>query len=181
MKLVLQEGEKVSYKGSPNSKILVLWFLKSIFLALILMFFLSWVLAGLIFGFLFTGSVLVMMYAYVTSYIILLIIVFLYHVALRRTYKYHITTERVIFEGGILLRRIKNVPYHKITDVSISQNIFERALGLSKVNIHTAGTGMQKAEIQFVGLTDSEKPQSIIMKELRTFKSSKRHASTYSD
>ena len=74
-----------------------------------------------------------------------------------------------MFEGGILLRRVKSVPYHKITDVSVSQNILERILGISKLNIHTAGTGIPSPEIQFVGLTDPEMPQSIIMERLRAF------------
>jgi hypothetical protein len=43
-------------------------------------------------------------------------------------------------------------------------------LGISTVNVHTAGTGVQIPEIRFFGLNQPEVPQSIIVKELKAFK-----------
>jgi len=65
------------------------------------------------------------------------------------------------------------VPYHKITDVEMSQNIIERMIGISTLNIFTPGTGSirgtggQKAEISFVGLKDNETPAVTISKHLK--------------
>lgn len=181
MKVYLQKGEKTLYRATPKGKILVLWFFtRVIFYSFAISFLLNYVFIFLgIINFM-AGGAFAFAYNYLLVFVGIIILVFLYHVALRSTYKYYITDERVILEGGILLRKIKSVPYHKITDVSISQNILERVLGISKANVHTAGTGMQRPEIQFVGLINPERPQSIIVKELRAFKSS-RHASTYSE
>ncbi len=118
-------------------------------------------------------------------YIVLLIIIiiafaamgvifgFIYCSYLRSTYKYYITNNRCVFCGGIIRRVKRSVPYHKITDVEMSQNIIERMIGISTLNIFTPGTGSirgtggQKAEISFVGLKDNETPAVTISKHLK--------------
>ena len=172
MKVYLQEGEKVIYEGSPQPVILVLWFFKALLFSLFISFFINTFLTVLTADF---GSYA---FNYFIVFIPVLIIAFSYQIALRRSYHYYITNERVIFQGGIILRQLKNVPYHKITDVSIFQNIIERVLGISTLNVHTAGTGMQIPEIRFVGLIEPERPQLTIIKELKVFKTDKQQSAT---
>ncbi len=171
MKVYLQEEEKVIYEGYPQPVILVLWFFKALFFAVIISFFINTFLTVLTRNFTSYGI------NYFLVFIPVLVISFIYQIFLRRSYHYYITNERVIFQGGILLRQIKNVPYHKVTDVSIYQNIIERIIGISTLNVHTAGTGVQMPEIRFVGLYNPEKPHMFILKELKAFKSDKRHSS----
>ena len=112
------------------------------------------------------------------SGIVVMLLALIYCVSLRQTYVYYVTNQRCVFRGGIILRRERSVPYHKITDVEISQNIIERALGIPKVNVFTPGTGSttaspfggQRAEISFVGLRDSESPAATINQILKKFK-----------
>ena len=97
---------------------------------------------------------------------------------LRRTYVYYVTNQRCIFHGGILRRIERSVPYHKITDVEMSQNFIERMLGISSLKIFTPGTGSmmaspfggQRAEIAFVGLKDNETPATTINEIVRKFR-----------
>ena len=96
---------------------------------------------------------------------------------LRRTYVYYITNQRCVFHGGIIRRVERSVHYHKVTDVEMSQNIIERILGISTLNIFTPGTSsrgsdssFQKAEISFVGLKDNESPADTINGILRKFR-----------
>ena len=176
MKVYFQEGEKKLFQGKPESAVLVLWF----FRALMLAFFIPFLIVP--FFQVFSGTYWdnYLMY-YMLVFFPILIIAFIYQIYLLRSYNYYITDERVILEGGILLKKIKSVPYHKITDVSIFQNIIERLLNISTVNIHTAGTGMQIPEIRFFGMRNPEKPHSVVINELKAFKADKRQASTYSD
>lgn len=102
---------------------------------------------------------------------------FIYCVYLRRTYVYTITNRRCFFRGGILRRVQHSVPFHKITDVEMSQNILERMLGISSLGIYTPGTGSvgpnskcRTPEIAFVGLKDNETPAEIINKILSHYK-----------
>ena len=176
MKVYFQEGEKKLYEGYPEIAILVLWFFRALLFAFFVSFFIIPFFAAISNSF-FEN----MLFNYLIFFFPILIIAFLYQIALRRSYHYYITNERIILEGGILLKKIKSVPYHKVTDVSIYQNIIERALGISTLNIHTAGTGVQIPEIRFFGLRQPERPQIIIINELKAFKADKRQYSTYSD
>jgi len=176
MKVYFQEGEKKLYEGVPQPAILVFWFFRSLFIALFFSMFFTPFIRILIDSHSFDNWLI----TYFFMFIIILVLSFLYQIALRRSYHYYITNERIILEGGILLKKIKSVPYHKITDVSIFQNIIERMLGLSTLNIHTAGTGMQMPEIRFFGLAEPEKTQSIIVNELKVFKANPQ-AAAYHD
>ena len=107
----------------------------------------------------------------------LFLLVLIYCDFLRRTYVYSITNQRCVFHGGILKRVERSVYYHKVTDVERSQNIIERILGISTLNIFTPGTSSRvdnspfpKAEISFVGLKDNESPAETINGILRKFR-----------
>lgn len=91
------------------------------------------------------------------------ILIQIYLIYLRKTYRYIVTNRRCIFVGGILKRIERTVPYKKITDIQRSQNILERILGVWNVQVFTPGTAsMQigqakaKAELNFDGLLNSE-------------------------
>jgi len=176
MKVNLQEGERTLYKDYPQKAILVLWFFRSLAIALFIPFFI--VPFILMVNRSFMDNYLL---TYLMIFIPILIIVFAYHIALRRSYTFYITNERVILEGGILLRKIKSVPYHKITDVSIVQNIIERMLGISSLHVHTAGTGYQFPEIKFFSLANPEQSQFIIVKELKAFKADRSQSAAYNE
>jgi uncharacterized membrane protein YdbT with pleckstrin-like domain len=129
MKLLFQHGEKIYFKAGPHRNILYIWFLESVIFALVIGFllFLLVLIPTQLFA---AGNLTLLVLTYLGLFFFVLLIVFMYFVALRKSYKYHITQQRVIFEGGIFIKRIKSVPFHKITDVSISQNIVERAFGI---------------------------------------------------
>jgi len=99
------------------------------------------------------------------------ILIQIYLVYLRKTYRYIITNRRCIFVGGILKRIERTVPYKKITDIQRSQNILERILGIWNVQVFTPGTAsMQvgqaktRAELNFDGLLNSEDVYAAINK-----------------
>lgn len=68
---------------------------------------------------------------------------------------------------------MRAVPHHKVTDLEMGQNIFERMLNISTLSIFTPGTasmqqgGLQRAEIRFIGLKDSASPFSAISEILK--------------
>jgi putative membrane protein len=175
MKIYFQEGEKILYKSFPKNAILFLWFFRACLYAAIITFFLRVIYS--------VSYMISNMEKYEEDYFLLLIIfiiflgiAFAYEIALLRTYAFIITNERIIIAGGILLRKMKSVPYHKITDISITQNLIERLLGISSLNVHTAGTGTNRPEIRFFSLHNPERPQSILVKELRIFKTGSGHS-----
>ena len=169
MKLQFQQGEQIIYQSQPNKSLLFLWFFYSIVYTIIITIFsmpLLIMLRTTLFEFLFSPLIFIDFFVFV--------VIFWYHIALRKTYKYHITNERDIFEGGILIKKINSISYHKITDVSITQNIIERIVNIAKLNIHTAGTGTNMPEIQFIGLSEPEIPQTTINNQLRNIHTTNR-------
>lgn len=90
-----------------------------------------------------------------------------YSFFLRKTYKYTISDKTINFDGGILNKQFKSVPYHKITDVTKSQTIVQRMLGIYELHIQTAGAPYR--EISFEGLKNPDTPKSYIMKKISKF------------
>lgn len=182
---MLHEGEKILFQGKPEKSILVLWFFtKCLGFCFIVGFLILW--ASLFFGGIFQGAIKgqeqpsfwfiipTLIIALPTCFLISIV----YCIALRETYNYYVTNERCIFEGGIIVKKKRSIPYHKITDAEIYQNIIERILNIYRLNLFTPGTasmwgawGGQRAEIVFAGLKDAQKPEEIITNILKTYRS----------
>ena len=175
----VQDGEQIVHEFKPEKNILWIWlFTKCLSVGLAAGFAGVWV-----FGFwpmLGSDSDFAFSSAFIGAAVVglpCLGLALLYCRCLRRTYVYYITNQRCVFHGGILRRVERSIPYHKVTDVEMSQNIIERILCISTLNIFTPGTSsrgsnssFQKAEISFVGLKDNESPADTINGILRKFR-----------
>ena len=64
-------------------------------------------------------------------------------------------------------KRERSIPFNKITDFTVTQNLFEQILNLYNLRIQTAGAGYPQAEVSFVGLGDVNTPKSIISNKLK--------------
>ena len=183
MEIKLQEGEEILFKGTAEEKIFTMWIFTKVIPVCLIVAFIIFQLT-LVFGGLFFCSVRGQkeppFYLLPPLFIFLIHLTFIlamaYYQRLKETYKYYVTNQRCIFEGGIVVRRLRNVPFYKITDVEINQNIIERMLGIFSLKIFTAGTaslgspGFERAEIVFWGLKDAETPAGIIQGILRKYK-----------
>ncbi len=185
--IALNQGEQVLWEGRPSAAVFGVWFFtKALPFTIIFAFIVFWA-----FGF-FGGMFLVMtapradMNPFTLALPALLILgplCFLgglaYCWALRRTYRYAVTNQRVVFMGGLLVRRRRSVHYHKVTDVEVSQNILELLLGIRTLKLYTAGTSStfavpwgwgERAEITYPGLEDAQTPEQIVNNTLRTYR-----------
>lgn len=189
----LMEDEEMLIEIRPESNLLIIWFFTRCLsvgvLAWVLGFFIS-TLIGIMYEFAgeielvssgseFEGwSITAKLTIGSIAGLLGMVTAFIYCVYLKRTYIYTITNRRCVFSGGILRRVRHSVPYHKITDVEMSQNIVERMLGISSLGIYTPGTGSmtsggggRRPEIAYVGLKDNESPAEMINSILSKFKS----------
>ncbi len=183
MQINLQEQEEILFEGRPEKRIFFMWiFTRVIPVCLVAAFIILW--ATLFLGGIFFCAIKQHkeppFHLLPPLLILFLPIVFtlaiFYYKELKNTFRYYITSQRCVFKGGIFVRRLRSVPYHKITDVEINQNIIERILGLYSLKIFTPGTGsvglpgFEKAEIVFYGLKDAEAPARIIQDILKKYK-----------
>ena len=175
----LQEGEEMLHELRPERGILGIWFFTKVVPATLVTAILALV-GAIVFcnigGRPSEGRLLGAGIAGIVVVVGMLLLALLYCSGLRTTYVYYVTNQRCVFHGGILRTVERSVPYHKITDVEMSQNIVETALGISTLNIFTPGTGSvtgvggQRAELSFVGLKDHETPAETINNILRQYR-----------
>ena len=186
----LIHDEEVLHELRPEPKLLVIWFFTRCLPFAFAGAGISLMLLGVLFNSIdsthLVPTIINRTTLIIASFVIVfgpVVIAFLYSVYLRRTFVYYITDKRCIFHGGILRRVTRSVPYHKITDVEMSQNIVERMLGISSLYIFTPGTASIRrsnvffsfergrgAELSFVGLIDNETPAKTINEILRKYR-----------
>ena len=95
-----------------------------------------------------------------------LIIITGYEVAYYRRFRYELTPDTFDLQSGVFSRREREIPYGRIQNVDISRNILQRLLGISAVNIETAGGGSTEASIQYVTVEEGQRLQ----REIRHYK-----------
>jgi len=74
--------------------------------------------------------------------------------------------------SGIFLKRVKYIPYKKITDVQISRNLIEQMIGVGSVGISTASggdvvNGRQMSELTMPGIVEYKGVSEFIFKKIK--------------
>lgn len=63
---------------------------------------------------------------------------------IRNSWKYQLTEKAIKIEKGVIWKKYISIPYNKIQNIDIYRGIIDRILGLSKVQIQTAGYSITK-------------------------------------
>jgi membrane protein YdbS with pleckstrin-like domain len=88
-----------------------------------------------------------------------------------KSLKYELTKDEIIVSGGVWWKVVKNIPYHKITNIKQMQGPLERVWSLGSIALQTAGQGQTSApEGKLNGLKDFEKVKNEILKHVKKFK-----------
>lgn len=67
-------------------------------------------------------------------------------------YRYEVREDEFRQEYGVLNKKYTSIPYHRIQNVDLNRNLLERILGLSEIQIHTAGESSVSSEGRLPGL-----------------------------
>ena len=73
-----------------------------------------------------------------------------YAVAYYRRFEYELTPDTFDIRYGVLARRDREIPLHRIQNVDLSQNLLQRTLSLTEVRLETAGASGAEAQLKFV-------------------------------
>ena len=76
-------------------------------------------------------------------------------------YRYELTEETYRAERGIIWKRYISIPYNRIQNVDIYRGILDRLLGLSDIQIHTAGYGAANASEERLHGLDRQNAEEI--------------------
>ena len=93
-----------------------------------------------------------------------------------KTLEYSIDIEAIKMNRGVFWKRRVTVPYHKITNVDVSQGPLERMYNVGKIHVQTAGAGGAQgaqAELRMNGVRELERLKDIIMDGVKGYQSFK--------
>jgi putative membrane protein len=76
-----------------------------------------------------------------------------------RRFEYELTEETLDIRSGVLGRRAREIPYHRIQNVDVSRNVVHRLLGIAAVDVETAGGGETEASLRYVDETEATRLQ----------------------
>ncbi len=92
---------------------------------------------------------------------LMLFLYFRYH-----TLRYRFDADGVSMGYGILFRREMHLTYARMQDIHLSQNLFERWLGIGSVTVQTAGGG-EGGDLQIVGVREFEAIRDYLYARMR--------------
>jgi len=97
-----------------------------------------------------------------------LVVVGAWEAAYVRNYEYRIDADTFDIYSGVFSRREREIPFERIQNVDIAQNVFQRALGIAEVRLETAGGGDgSEATLQYVTRQEATRLQELISKRKR--------------
>lgn len=69
-------------------------------------------------------------------------------------FRFHVGTDEIVIESGVLSRQHRTIPFDRIQDVGIEQGLIQRALGIATVGFETGAGGGKKdeARLDAIGL-----------------------------
>jgi putative membrane protein len=79
-----------------------------------------------------------------------------------RRYEYAVTPDTFDIQSGVISRREREIPFERIQNVDIAQNVVQRALGIAEVRLETAGGGDTEARLQYVTRAEATRLQELI-------------------
>jgi putative membrane protein len=86
-----------------------------------------------------------------------------------RRYTYQVTADTFDIQSGVVSRREREIPFERIQNVDIAQNVVQRALGIAEVRLETAGGGGgSEARLRYVTRQEATRLQELISERKRS-------------
>ena len=81
-----------------------------------------------------------------------------------RNFSFEITEDTFDIQSGVIQKKKREIPLHRIQNVDVRRNIFQRILGIAKVNLETAGGQTSEASLKYVELEKAQEIQERVRK-----------------
>jgi len=97
-----------------------------------------------------------------------LALTFGWELARHRRYEYELTPNTLDIRSGVLSRREREIPYERVQNVDVAQNVVQRSLSIAAVRIETAGGSGSEAHLRYVGRAKADRLQNEISRRKRS-------------
>lgn len=94
-------------------------------------------------------------------------LVIAWQVAYYKRFEYELTADTFDIRSGVISRRNREIPYHRIQNVDISRTLIQRALGIAELRLETAGGGQSEAHLRYVGYAEAKRLQNEVRSRTR--------------
>ena len=85
-----------------------------------------------------------------------------------RAYEYRLDGDTFDIYSGVLSRREREIPFERIQNVDIAQNVIQRAFGIAELRLETAGGGGEsEARLRYVSREEATRLQELISRRKR--------------
>jgi Predicted membrane protein len=81
-----------------------------------------------------------------------------------KNFSFEVTSDTFDIRSGVIRKQRREIPLHRIQNVDVRRNIFQRVLGIAKVNLETAGGKTSEASLKFVEFEESKNIQEKVRK-----------------
>lgn len=142
----LHQGETILFQGHPSWRAALLFFAKG-FLASVVFGAIVWLIAGMWAG-LIAGAAAAALTVGVG-------------IVLRSSTEYVITNERLHVRRGLVSRQIQETRLARVQDVTVSQGVWERMLGIGKADFDTA-SGDDGKDFVFAGIEHPDRVRAAV-------------------
>ncbi|MEF8888181.1 MAG: PH domain-containing protein [Haloarculaceae archaeon] len=89
-------------------------------------------------------------------------LVAMWQTAYVRRFSYEVTEDTFDIASGVLSRREREIPYERVQNVDISENVLQRLLGLAQLRIETAGGSGTEAQLRYVTRAEAGRLQELL-------------------
>ncbi|MFW5702032.1 MAG: PH domain-containing protein [Bacteroidota bacterium] len=87
--------------------------------------------------------------------------------------QYYITDREFVIFSGVISRKQRSIRLDRIQNISTSQNIIQKILGIVRIQAETAGESASEGVLEFVKKTNAEEIETIIRRHQRKIREEK--------
>ena len=95
-------------------------------------------------------------------FVLLFVVGVAYGVAYYYRFEYALTPDTFDVYSGVIGRQEREIPYRRVQNVDISENVLQRLLGLAQVRIETAGGSGTEARLRYVSRAEAGRLQELL-------------------
>lgn len=97
-----------------------------------------------------------------------MVLVGIWETAEVRAYEYRLDADTFDIYSGVLSRREREIPFDRVQNVDIAQNVLQRGLGIAEIRLETAGGGGDsEARLRYVSRQEATRLQELISRRKR--------------
>ncbi|MEO5738126.1 MAG: PH domain-containing protein [Variovorax sp.] len=83
------------------------------------------------------------------------VVMSVYSLAQYFTYRYRIDADAVVVRSGVFQRNLRHIPFARIRNVSLHQNVLHRLFRVAEVRLESAGAAKPEAQMRVLRLADA--------------------------